>query len=76
MLTIHGNPREQSHGNQRDGGLGWIGDKLIWNGVGWNKKKKIALDWGGNGLDSCPLAGLHQLHQNMELLKITRHATD
>ena len=52
-------PREQPHGNPRHGGLGWVGDNLIWNGVGWSKKKNIfALDWGGNGLDFCPLAGL------------------
>ena len=50
-------PREQSHGNPRHGGLGWAGDNLIWNGVGWSKKK-IYFDWGGNGLDSYPLPGL------------------
>ena len=52
-------PREQPHGNPRHGGLGWVEDNLIWNGVRWSKKKNIfALDWGGNGLDSWPLAGL------------------
>ena len=52
-------PREQPHGNPKHGGLGWAGDNLIWNGVGWSKKKKLfSLDRGGNGLYSCPLAGL------------------
>ena len=26
--------------------------------MGWSKKNIFVLDWGGNGLNSCPLAGL------------------
>ena len=42
-------PREQPHGNPRYGGLGWVGDNLIWNGVGWSKKKTYLL-WIGVGM--------------------------
>ena len=49
IISIHGNPREQPHGNPRHSGLGWVGDNLIWNGVGWSKKKTYLL-WIGVGM--------------------------
>ena len=42
-------PREQSHGNPIHGGLGWAGNNLIWNGMGWSKKKTYLL-WIGLGM--------------------------
>ena len=45
---IHGNSMGP-HGNPRHGGLGWAGDNLIWNGVGWSKKKTYLL-WIGLGM--------------------------